>query len=141
MPFREKKAWITLGTLTLVSILFVVLMAYAFQDLELGIYSAAHLILGALITFVVVEVGLILLARRQSGEDAQMPKDEREQQIDLKAIKAAYVTLIVLLVLVTSFMLYWGGSSIAWTLHYLLVVVVAEMVRAATQIVLFRRDS
>ena len=139
MPFREKKAWITLGTLALVSTLFVILMGQAFGDSALNIYSAGHLILVALITFVVVEAGLLLLARWQSPEDARMPKDEREYLIDLKAARVAYVALIVLLLLVTLLMLHSHGHILAWGLHYLLAIVAAEMVRAVAQIVLFRR--
>lgn len=139
MPFREKKAWITLVTLALVLILFLVLMQFGAMNSQR--FAIAHRILIAVITFVVVEAGLILLARQQSGEDARFPKDEREVLIDLKASRVAYIMFIVLTLLVTLVVLHVEGDTLGLGLHYLLAMVIAEMTRAITQIVLFRRDA
>jgi hypothetical protein len=93
----------------------------------------------ALITlFVALEIALHIAIALQSPRDARAPKDEREILIDMRATRVAFYVLF-------------GGALFAiFTMHFrlnvwqlsqmvLLAIVIAELVKFATQIVLFRQ--
>jgi hypothetical protein len=135
MSFREKSAWISLLLIVLVFGPYFWLVGRSFMGL-------AHVHAGtqfALITlFVALEIALHIAIALQSPRDARAPKDEREILIDMRATRVAFYVLF-------------GGALFAiFTMHFrlnvwqlsqmvLLAIVIAELVKFATQIVLFRR--
>lgn len=135
MPFREKSAWINLVCLLVALAFFVA----SFRSVWMFLY--------AVVAFVVLQVVLHTLSARLTPKDARTPLDEREQVIRLKASRNAYLTLIIGMFGVP-FSLhighFHGDIDGAWfrvhTMAYIAVVaiIVAEVVRAVSQIVHFR---
>ena len=139
MSFREKKAWITLCTLIVVFSIYAYLMANAYHVPEPNYGYLLHLLLLAIVAFAVIEVVLLLVARLYSPDDAKTPKDEREQLIEFKANRLAYQILMVLIVVVTFIMIHLNGDNWGFGNLYLGTLLLSEVVRFGTQIVLYRR--
>jgi len=139
MPFREKKAWLTIVALIVVFLPYYVFMVSNYHrpdpDLPFLANTAAH----ALLAFVVLELILMAVARRLSPEDAGIPRDEREQLFAFRAARIAYVVLIALVVAITFVMIHLYGGNWGWGMSYLAAILIAEIVRAATVIVQYRR--
>ena len=133
MPFREKSAWINLLSLLVALVFFVASL------------RSMMMFLAAVVAYVVLQLVLHFISSRLSPKDARTPLDEREQIIRLKAARNAYWALVVGVSLVP-FSLHFGShhDDGAWfrvhTMAYIAVVAVilAEMVRAVSQIVYFR---
>jgi hypothetical protein len=139
MSFREKSAWISFCCL-------LVFGGYWLRNtVGVEVYHARQAnpmvaffsLLGAL---VLTEVVLHIAIAVQDPRDARTPKDEREILIDLKASRVAFYVLMV------------GAWSSIATLHLnfdrlrladtvLGAIIVAELVKFATQIALYRRDA
>jgi cytochrome b561 len=94
-------------------------------------------LIGALI---LSEIALHIVIAVRDPKEARTPKDEREQLIDLKAARAAFYVLMA------------GAWLSIGTLHLnfdrlriadsvLGAIIVAELVKFATQIALYRRDT
>jgi hypothetical protein len=138
MSFREKSAWISLGTLLVVfgvyfwNVARIITRKEAVRDFPLFLS-----LLGALI---VAEVVFHVMIAIRSPSDARTPRDEREVLIDLKATRTAFFVLLAgaFLSIAT---LHLGTG--AWVMAHavLLSVVVAEIVKFGRQIVLYRRDT
>ena len=135
MPFREKSAWINLVCL-LVALAFFV-----------ASYREVTMFFAAVAAFVGLQVALHFASARLSPKDAATPLDEREQMIRLKGSRNAYWALVVGafgVPLSLHFGHYGGGEDGAWlrvhTMAYIAVVaiIVAELVRAVSQIIYFR---
>ncbi len=139
MPFREKKAWATILALFVVFLPFYFLMARTYHQPDPDFYSLIHLALAALVIFVVLELLLVFIARRMSPEDASTPLDEREQLFAFRSARAAYITLIALVILVTFFNIHADGGNWGWGMAYLLAIILSEIVRATMLIVQYRR--
>jgi hypothetical protein len=135
MSFREKSAWISL-------VLIVAVFGPYFWLVGRSFMGVSHVHAGtqfALITlFVVLEIVVHIAIALQSPRDARAPKDEREMLIDLMATRAAF------------YVLFGGALASIFTMHFrfnvwqlsqcvLLSIVVAELVKFARQVVLFRR--
>lgn len=140
MSFREKKAWVTIAALLIVFLPYYYLMLQLYHRPEPNFYSLGHLALAALIAFIVLEIILVLVARYLSPEDAGIPKDEREQLFAFRAARLAYVSLIVLMILVTFLMIHTNGGNWGWGMLYLAAIIIAEIIRASALIVQYRRD-
>ena len=133
MPFREKSAWINLLSLLVALVFFVASL------------RSMMMFLAALAAYVILQVALHFISSRLSPTDARIPLDEREQTIRLKAARNAYWALVVGVAAVP-FSLHFGAhhDDGGWfrvhTMAYIAVVAVilAEMVRAISQIVYFR---
>ena len=139
MPFREKKAWVTIAALLVVSIPYSIFMVRAYHVPRPNYYQLAHLAAIALVIFVVLEIALILVARKLSPEDAGTPKDEMEKLFASKASKVAYITLIVLVLIVSFLMIHTIGGNWGWGMLYLGAIIGAEILRAVALIVQYRR--
>jgi hypothetical protein len=135
MSFREKSAWISL-------VLILLVFGPYFWIVGRALTGQAHVHAGtqfALIgLFFVLEIVLHVAIAIQSPRDARAPKDEREDFIDLKATRSAFYVLLV------------GALLSIFTMHFrinvwilsqcvLFSVVVAELVKFASQIAYFRR--
>lgn len=141
MPYREKKAWITLFCLISVSFVYSVLMVQAYHVPDPDFIELGHLLLGAIILFVVFELVLLFIAARFAPLDPKMPGDERELLIELKTNRIAYFVLIALIVLATFPMIHVNGRNWGFGNLYLGALVIAEIVRFTLQIIYFRREA
>ena len=135
MPFREKSAWINLVCL-LVALAFFV-----------ASYREVMMFFAAVAAFVGLQIVLHLASARLSPKDAATPIDEREQMIRLKSARNAYWALVVgaFGVPLSLHFGHFGGQADGLffrihTMAYIAVVaiIVAEVVRAVSQIVYFR---
>jgi hypothetical protein len=133
MPFREKSAWINLVSLTVALVFFV------------ASFRSAMMFLAAVLAYVGLQVVLHFASSRLSPKEARTPLDERELTIRLKSSRNAYWWLMLGVTMVP-FSLHFGSHDDggAWfrvhSMAYIAVVAVilAEMVRAISQIVYFR---
>ena len=135
MSFREKSAWISL-------ILILAVFGPYFWLVGRSFAGANHVHGGTqfalILLFVVLEIVLHVAIAFQSPRDARAPKDEREDLIDLKATRTAFYVLFAG-ALISIFTLHFPINT--WTLSQFVLfsIVVAELVKFASQIVFFRR--
>ena len=139
MPFREKKAWVTIAALLIVFIPYGFYMTRAYHVPEPNYKYLMHLAAIAFTGFVVLEIILILVARKLSPEDAGLPKDEMEKLYASRATRVAYVTLITLVLVVSFLMIHTIGGNWGWGMLFLGAVIGSEIARAVTLIVQYRR--
>jgi hypothetical protein len=139
MSFREKSAWISFVSLLIAAGIYFRNVA-RILDHEPAVY-APYLFVILVIAFVVVEVVLHLAIAMRSPKEARTPRDERERLIDLKATRIAFFVLLVGALATIGTMHIPGGGT--WTMahHLLLAIVVAELTKFGSQIVLYRRDA
>ena len=135
MSFREKSAWISLILILLVFGPYFWLVGRSFAGVG-HVHAGTQF---ALITlFFVLEIVLHIAIGVQSPRDARAPKDEREILIELRATRVAFYVLFA------------GALFSIFTMHFrptvwmlsqfvLLSIVIAELVKFASQIALFRR--
>ncbi|PCH60374.1 MAG: hypothetical protein COC19_06005 [SAR86 cluster bacterium] len=141
MPFREKKAWVTIFALIIVFFPYYLFMIQAYHQPDPHMHYLMHLAAIALSAFVVLEVILVLAARKFSPEDAGIPKDERDQLFAFRAARAAYVSLIILLIVVSFLMIHTHGGNWGWGMSYLAAILLSEILRASVLIVQYRRNN
>jgi hypothetical protein len=135
MSFREKSAWISF-------VLIVLVFGPYFWLVGRQITGGAHVHAGtqfALIAlFFVLEVVVHVAIAVRSPRDARAPKDEREVLIDLKATRTAFYVLFAG-ALLSIFTMHFRVTVLIMSQFVLFSIVVAELVKFAWQIVLFRR--
>ena len=136
MSFREKSAWIALGSA------LVCFGAY-FGLILSGLVPArglatVHLLAICVAAFALLQAGLHLIAARTTPRDGLTPRDEREELIQARSHTLGYyvlVGLVVLLALPGHF-----GHPVPDLLNFALFdVVIAGVTVAVAQIVMFRR--
>jgi hypothetical protein len=139
MSFREKSAWISFFCLLGFGAFWLrnVIRVEAFHVREANPMLAFVSLLGALI---LADIVLHIVIAVRNPKEARTPKDERERLIDLKAARVAFYVLTA------------GAWLSIATLHLnfdrlriadsvLGAIIVAELVKFATQIALYRRDA
>jgi hypothetical protein len=145
MPFREKSAWIQLVSA-------VAVWGYYFWTVALALAAgqSVHfvgLFVGCVIGLVVLQIVLSIFAALFALRDAEAPSDEREKLIALKAARIAFVVLnIGIITLAVAGPLFArpllpgvaDAGMIVMVNGILLAMVIAEIVRGASQIVYFR---
>jgi len=139
MSFREKSAWISFFCL-------VAFGGFWFRNMiRIEVYHvrqpnpmlAFFSLLGALI---LSEIVLHIVIAVRDPKEARTPKDEREQLIDLKAARVAfYVLMAGAWLSIGTLHLHFDRLRIADSV--LGAIIVAELVKYATQIALYRRDA
>jgi len=139
MPFREKKAWVTIFALLIVFLPYYYFMKLAYHVPEPNYIQLGHLATVALVIFAVLEIVLILIARQLSPHDAGMPLDELEKLYAFRASRVAYVTLISLVLVVSFLMIHTYGGNWGWGMMYLAAIIGSEIARAIAIIVQYRR--
>lgn len=139
MPFREKKAWITIIALLVVFVPYYYFMMRLYHVAEPNHRELAHLALVALLAFVVFEVVLIFLVRQLSPEDRGTPQDEREQLFASRATRIAYIALITFSIAVVVPMIHVIGGNWGWGMSIFGAILSAEIVRNMALIVQYRR--
>jgi len=142
MSFREKSAWISLICLLVV---FGSYFGYIGMVLAGMARNRFGLFLMMALAFILAEIALHVAMASRSPRHARTPRDEREQLIELKATRTAFYVLL------TSAFLSIGTAHVRlvdqddhlWLMMQAILfsVVLAEAVKFAREIVLFRRDA
>jgi hypothetical protein len=136
MSFREKSAWITLISILLVFVLYVLHVPNMFEP-DPGIWEL-HVVGMTIVTFIVIEVVAHIVLYLKFPKDARTPKDERERLIDLKATRlAAYVFVLGTFVAIMT--PHFGVTGFAVTLYVIFAFVIAEIVNYSARIIYYRR--
>jgi hypothetical protein len=139
MSFREKSAWISFVCLSGFGGFWFwnIIRVEVYHVRQANPMLAFFSLLGALI---VTELVLHIAVAVRDPKEARTPKDEREQLIDLKAARVAFYVLMA------------GAWLSIGTLHLnfdrlrmadtvLGAIIVAELMKFAMQIALYRRDA
>ena len=139
MSFREKSAWISFFCLFAFAGVWLrnIIRVEIYHVHEGNPMLAFFSLLGALI---LSEILLHIVVAVRDPKEARTPKDEREKLIDLKAARVAFYVLMA------------GAWLSIGTLHLnfdrlriadsvLGAIIVAELVKFATQVALYRRDA
>ena len=136
MSFREKSAWITLGTV-------LVCFGVYFGAIVLGLVSPRGLDTGRLLLVCVgglVALQCVLHAVAAATGDPKAPRDEREQRIQHRSHSVGYYVLMAS-VLALAIPGHLGSGAIDLMNFALLDLVVAALAVSVAQIVMFRRGS
>jgi hypothetical protein len=135
MSFREKTAWISLLSMA------GIYGYYFWSVVEAGPQAGgSHFsgLLGTVIALVVVQVVLTIAVAVFNPKDAQTPRDEREKLIELKSARFAYAGLATGIALACFFAAF--DPPILFNTNALLfILVTAEIMRSASQIIQHRR--
>ncbi|RIA47142.1 hypothetical protein DFR49_1711 [Hephaestia caeni] len=141
MAFREKLAWVTLGSMLIAYSIYFWLLATRF-DLSRpdGPPTVAMLALFGMVTVaqvIVIAIATSILAIR-AQKDANAKADERDRAIARRATGVAYVVLMVGMIVVGVVMPF---SEPRWKIANaaLLALVLAEAIRYVLVIVSYRR--
>lgn len=137
MSLREKSAWITLFSVLLCFGAYFGIMFLG--GLGGGLTPNPWLLLECVGAFVVLQIGLNLVALWTTPKDGRSPKDERERMIQARSHTIGYYVLVVL-VLLLGVPLHLGHVAAPRLMFFaLLDVVLAGLVVSLAQIVMFRR--
>ena len=136
MSFREKSAWISLLSMA------VIYGLYFRSVIHAGPQAGFHFggLLGTIIALVVVQVVLYIAVAIFAPTDADAPPDERDKLIELRATRVAYSGLATGI----AFACFFGAFNppiIFNTNSLLFILVTAEILRSACQIVQYRRGA
>ncbi|WP_296594864.1 hypothetical protein [Phenylobacterium sp.] len=138
MSFREKSAWITLVT---VAICFGVYFgSIAVGRVSPRGFATFHFLLLCVAALVVLQIGAHAVAAAMAPKDARAPRDERERLIAWRAQSIGYHVLMVGVLGLGAPGHF--GHPVPDLLNFaLLDLVVAAMVVAVAQIVMYRRGA
>lgn len=139
MSFRERSAWITLvSVLVCFGAYFGSIATGAVSPRGLGTF---HLLLLCVAALVALQCGLHFVASLVAPGDAKAPLDERERLIAWRSHSIGYQVLMVG-VLLLGLPVHLGRPSPPELMNYaFLAIVVAVLVVAVAQIVMFRRGA
>ncbi|HMO74872.1 MAG TPA: hypothetical protein PKD99_13610 [Sphingopyxis sp.] len=136
MTFREKIDWLTLGLIVLAFGGYALIYPWGLRGIP-ALAAQGGLLLAAFIaiTLVITPAAIALAIHRP--RDANAPADERDRDITRRASTRAYYVLIV--GVSGCFALAYWTTDLALVLNGLLgSVVLAELVRLASQVVAYR---
>jgi hypothetical protein len=141
MSFREKSAWITLvSVLGCFGTYFAAIISRRMEGERLGRPHDMHWLLMSTVALVLLQLVLNRIAAATTARDGLAPADEREQQIQRRSHTVGYYVLMVLAVALFA-PAHFGHSGIELANFALLAVVIASLVVAVAQIVMFRRGA
>lgn len=141
MSFREKTAWITLITLIVASLLFVLHPPLQLTLAPESSLFSLHVLLLSIATFVIIEIVAIVVVRRWSPRDAKAPLDERERLIVLKARSLAWYVLAASSLGSVMVTIHLGANELGLAYCVLISFVLSLMVNYAARIVYYRRGA
>jgi hypothetical protein len=137
MSFREKSAWISM--LSMLAIYGFYFWSVIHAGPQAGGFHLGGL-LETIIALVVVQIVLTLAIAIFTPKEAKAPRDEREKLIELRAIRVAYSGLATGVALACFFGAF--DPPILFNTNALLfILVTAEILRSACQIVQYRRGA
>ena len=136
MSFREKSAWISLLSISLIY------GVYFWSVVHAGPQAGFHFgsLLATVIALIVVQIVLHIVVAIAAPKEAKAPRDEREKLIELKATRIAYSGLATAVVCACMF----GALDppIVFNTNALLfILVTAELMRASCQIIQYRHGA
>jgi hypothetical protein len=137
MSFREKIAWVSMLSIS------GIYGFYFWSVIHLGPHDVgARLggLLGTTIALVVVQVVLTIVVAVFSPREAKALRDEREKLIELRATRVAYAGLATSVALACFFGAF-NPPIIFNTNSLLFLLVTAELLRSACQIIQYRRGA
>jgi hypothetical protein len=137
MSFREKSAWISLLSMTIIYGVYFWSVAHTGPKVSGSRFGG---LLGTIIALVVVQIVLTVAVAIFAPTEAKAPRDERDKLIELRAMRVAYVGLATGI----AFACFFGAFSppIVFNTNALLfILVTAEIMRCACQIVQYRRGA
>jgi hypothetical protein len=155
MAFREKVAYLSLGTNLLIWGYYFSMLAGALGSHHVGNDLFIGTFIGCVVLSVLVQIALNIALAVLSPKDAASPVDERERLIDLNATRIAYHLMSggVMTVVLMSPILAGGapfvfganeatGSAVTLVANgVIFFVVLADVARCASLILRYRRDS
>ena len=137
MSFREKSAWISVISMSGIYGLYFWSVIRAGH--QAGGFQFGGL-LETIVALVAVQVVLTVAAAIFSPRDAKTPRDERDKLIELRAMRVAYSGLATSVAMACFFGAF--DPPIVFNTNALLfILVTAEILRAACQIVQYRRGA
>jgi hypothetical protein len=137
MSFREKSAWISM--LSMLAIYGFYFWSLIHAGPQAGGFHFGGL-LETIIALVVVQVVLTVAVAIFTPKEAKAPRDEREKLIELRAMRVAYSGLATSVALACFFAAF--DPPILFNANALLfLLVTAEILRSACQIVQYRRSA
>jgi hypothetical protein len=137
MSFREKSAWISM--LSMAGIYGFYFWSVIRRGPNAG---GSHFggLLETIIALVVLQVVLTVAAAIFTPRDAKAPRDERDKLIELRAMRVAYAGLATSVALACFFGAF-NPPIVFNTNSLLFILVTAEMMRSACQIIQYRRGA
>jgi hypothetical protein len=140
MSFREKSAWISLICLLLFGVSWLThVTGVAF--FKVANDNPMRWFFGMLAGLIALEVSLHVAIAMQSPREARTPRDERERLIDMKASRVAFYVLLVGAFASVGTLHLPGSSRFLIAQSVMGAIILAALVRFATQIALHRRDA
>jgi ABC-type polysaccharide/polyol phosphate export permease len=137
MSFREKTAWISL--LSMAGIYCFYFWSVIRHRSQSGVSPFAGLLV-TIIALVVVQTALTIAVAIFTPKEAKAPRDEREKLIELRATRVAYSGLATGIALACFFGAF--NPPIVFNTNALLfILVTAEILRSACQIIQYRRGA
>ncbi len=139
MSFREKSAWISFLLVSVLASVHYWNLAHVYMG-QLSARSLAFLTFGLFGALIVLEIVLHLAVALQAPSDARAPKDERDRLIRMMAARNAFYVLLP----AAFFAIFTGHlGADAWDMAQAILfgIVVAELVRFGSQVVLYRRGA
>ncbi len=137
MSFREKSAWISM--LSMLAIYGFYFGSVIHAGSQAGGARSGGL-LGTIVALVVVQVLLTIAVAMFTPREAKAPRDERDKLIELRAMRVAYSGLATSVALACLFGAF-DPPIIFNTNALLFILVTAEVLRSACQIIQYRRDA
>ena len=137
MSFREKSAWISLLSMAGIYGFYFWSVIHAGPQAR-GLHFGG--LLGTIIALVVVQIVLTVAVAIFAPAEAKAPRDERDKLIELRAMRVAYAGLATGI----AFACFFGAFNppIVFNTNALLfILVAAEIMRCACQIVQYRRGA
>ena len=134
MSFREKTAWISILSIS------VIYAFYFWSVIHSAPPAGVHFgrLLDTVVALVIVQVVLITAVAAFAPREAKAPRDEREKLVELRATRVAYAVLAGSIACACFFAAF--NPPILFNTNALLfVLVMAEVIRSACQIVQYRR--
>jgi len=137
MSFREKSAWISVLSMS------VIYGFYFWSVMHTGAKAGGFRfggLLETIIALVFVQVVLTVAVAIFSPKEAKAPRDERDKLIELRAMRIAYAGLATGI----AFACFFGAFDppiLFGTNALLFILVTAEIMRSACQIVQYRRGA
>lgn len=138
MSFREKTAWVTLFAIMAVSLLYWLHIPNPFVSSSGP--RVLHAMGASLAAWLLIELAGWLVLRWRYPRDAREPRDERERLIDLRALRVAYYAFMaaaMLGVFVTLHLV--GAGPVAVGMVVFMALVLSQLAKHATRIILYRR--
>jgi hypothetical protein len=139
MSFREKSAWISVLSISGMYGFYFWSVIHAGPGSKTGGFHLDGLLM-TIIALVVLEVMLHVAAAIFNPKEAQAPRDERDKLIELRSMRVAYAGLATSVAMACFFGAF-NPPIIFNTNALLFILVTAEILRYACQVVQYRRGA